>query len=57
MLVFIVAVALLNIGWVMYTKDDGEMNIRKGANIISSVLFWGFVGLVISITIFYAIKT
>ena len=54
MLAFIVIVALLTIAWVAYKKDDSEKNIIKSANIISSALFWGFILLLISITIFYA---
>ncbi|HEY9197865.1 MAG TPA: hypothetical protein VIR60_00775 [Gammaproteobacteria bacterium] len=51
MLLFLFAVAALTVGWLAYTKHDGEENVKKAVNMFSSLLFWGLVFLLIGITV------
>ena len=51
MLVALLAIIALTVAWVAYTKDDSEENIKKGANLVASIIFFGIAILAIAAAI------
>ena len=43
----------LTVSWVIYTKNDNEKDIKKVANIFSSIIFYGIIILAVTLTLIY----
>jgi RsiW-degrading membrane proteinase PrsW (M82 family) len=50
----LIIIFVITAAWVAYTKDDSKKNIKKVANIVASILFWGAVLFGIAVAIIYS---
>ena len=47
----VLIVVALTISWAIYTKNDNEEDIKKISKTISSIIFYGVVVFIISVTL------
>jgi len=54
MLSMFLFVFALTVSWAIYTKNDNEKDIKKAANIFASIIFYGGVILMVTVTLIYS---